>query len=92
MGEEQPNRQQRALVAANPLAQARQISLGAAHLLHSTTPFGVDEQHTQIGMTPHVQVHIDTAVIRVQVFSPVDSLCRETRIVISALEGPALSR
>ena len=65
MRDEQPNRQQRALLAANPFTQARQISLRAAHLLHSATPFGINEQHTEIGMAPHVQVHIDTAVIRI---------------------------
>src|SRR4029450_7628427 len=89
---EQPNRQRCALFTANPFAQAPQISLRAAHLLHSAAPFGIDQQYTQIGMSPHVQVDIDAAVIWVQIFSPVDSLCREARVVISTLEGPALAR
>src|SRR5262249_45392123 len=68
-----------------------QISLRAARLLHPATPFRMDQQHTEIGMAPHIQVHIDTAVVRVQIFSLVDSLRREARVVISTLKGPALS-
>src|SRR5262245_26973376 len=91
MRDEQPNRQQRALLAANSFAQPRQISPRAAHLLHSATPFGIDKQHTEIRMAPHIQVDIDTSVIQLHIFRPADSLHCEAGIVIATLKRPALS-
>src|SRR5262249_21112065 len=90
VGHKESDRQEIAIEAADPIAQAAHIALGGEPHLVAAAQFRIKEQHSEVGIAPHHEFDVDAALAKPQVLGAVCAFAPEGCAVTSLLKEPTL--